>query len=68
MKKIICLILLLCIIFAFSGCIRTKLLHCDSCGREITVNEGSDMNDDWIIYCNECNEELFSDDPILGNG
>ncbi len=51
-------ILLLC------GC-KTKTLHCDHCGEEVTVNESSNMEEDWIVYCETCNEELFGDDPLL---
>ena len=46
---------------------KTKILHCDHCGTEIKVSESSNMEEDWIIYCETCNEELFGDDPLLGN-
>lgn len=68
MKKIFCFVLVISVLFVFSGCGKTKVLHCDYCNREITVLESNEMNEDWIIYCEDCNEELFSDDPILGNG
>lgn len=44
----------------------TKILHCDHCGEEVEVKESSNMEEDWIIYCEKCNEELFADDPLLG--
>lgn len=67
MKKVLCLILSLCLVFALTGCIKTRTLHCDNCGEEVVVRENSNMDEEWIIYCKECNEELFGDDPILGN-
>lgn len=48
------------------GCGITKTLHCDNCGKEVNVSQSSNMEEDWAIYCEECNEELFGDDPVLG--
>ena len=33
--------------------------------KEVEVSESSNMEEDWIIYCAECNEELFDGDPLL---
>lgn len=68
MKKILCVLTALCLTFTLTACGKTKILHCDHCGKEVTVKESSDMEEEWIIYCEACNEELFADDPILGNG
>lgn len=68
MKKLLCLLTAVCLLFTLTACGKTKILHCDSCGKEVTVKESSDMQEDWIIYCEKCNEELFGDDPVLGNG
>jgi len=67
-KRIIALVLCLCAAAALFGCGKKKILHCDHCGGEVEVKESSNMDEDWIIYCGECNEKLFGDDPILGNG
>lgn len=67
-RKIALLLALIAVLFSFSACVKTKVLHCDRCGTEITVGEKSKMEEDWIIYCEKCNKELFGDDPILGNG
>lgn len=56
------LVLLLC------GCGAAKILHCDGCGKELRVKASSNMEEDWILYCDACNEEFFGDDPLLGNG
>ena len=57
--------MLLAVLLMLSGCGKTKLLHCDNCNKELTVEEGSNMEEDWIIYCPECEEELFGDDPVV---
>ena len=69
MKKAIVLTLaLLLVAGSLAACGAKKILHCDHCGKEVSVKESSNMEEDWIIYCAQCNEELFADDPILGNG
>ena len=65
MKKLVVL-LVICSLIVVAGCGKTKVLHCDHCNKEVTVEESSNMEEDWIIYCEECNEKLFGDDPILG--
>lgn len=67
MKKFLGVLLLACLFLTLGGCMKTKILHCDHCGTEIKVSESSNMEEDWIIYCETCNEELFGDDPLLGN-
>ena len=69
MKKAL-LIFLLSIIVALllSGCGEKRIVHCDHCGGEIKVDVDSNVTEDWILYCDPCNEELFGDDPLLGNG
>lgn len=65
MKKLLCLIITSALIFALCGCIKMKTLSCDGCGTEVSVRESSNMTDEWIIYCEECNEEFFGDNPLL---
>ena len=67
MKKIIAVVLamLLCLLF-LTGCVATKELTCDHCGKTVKVPEDSNLEEDWIIYCKKCNNELFGDDPLLG--
>ena len=61
MKKLICILLTLSILLLLAGCGATKTLHCDSCGNEVVVKQSSNMEEDWIIYCAPCNQELFSE-------
>ena len=67
MKKLLCLFCIISLFLALTGCIETKTLHCDHCGTEITVKADNNAEEDWILYCDPCYDELFSDDPILGN-
>ena len=64
MKKMILIILILLMVFSMAGC-KTRTVHCDHCGKEITVKEKSNVTEEWILYCNDCNEELFDGDPLL---
>lgn len=68
MKKLLCILLVVSFIFIMVGCGEAKTLHCDKCGKEITVDSSSNMDDDWIIYCNECEEEIFGDNPVVSEG
>ena len=67
MKKITAFILTGLLLLSLTSC-ATKVLHCDHCGTEVKVKESSNMEEDWIIYCADCNEKLFGDDPLLGTG
>ena len=66
MKKLLCLLICVTVLFVMSACGKTKTLHCDYCNKEVVVSEDSNMEEDWVLYCAECNEELFGDDPLLG--
>lgn len=59
MKRLICVMLILTMLFAMTGCGKTRSVHCDSCGKEVAVKEDSNMTDEWIVYCGDCNEKLF---------
>ena len=66
MKRIVCLLIaILLLLTLLSACGEKKILHCDHCGDEVEVEADSNMEEDWIVYCGPCNEELFGDDPLL---
>ncbi len=67
MKKIIACVLFIAALLSLSGCGAQRAIYCDSCGCELSVNEKSDVEDDWLVYCNACHDELWGDDPILGS-
>lgn len=68
MKKLLCILMVISFMFVMVGCGATKTLHCDKCGKEIQVKESSNMEENWIIYCSECNEEIFGDNPVVSEG
>lgn len=66
-KRIIAILFALMILaVCLCGCGEKRELTCDNCGVKVQVDADSNMEEDWIIYCEECNEELFGDDPLLG--
>lgn len=68
MKKVLLLLIaIMTLLLCMAGCSKTKTLHCDNCNKEVTVDADSNMEEEWLVYCDECNEKLFGDDPLLGN-
>ena len=62
MKKALCsLIAAALIVLTMVGCGKTKILHCDNCNTEVEVSAKSNMDEDWSIFCDECDKLLFSD-------
>ena len=41
-----------------TGCAKTKIVHCDRCGKEITLSADSRITEDWTVFCTECEEEI----------
>ena len=56
-KKLICFVLTALTVLSLAGCAK-KILHCDGCGAEVQVRQSSNMEEDWIVFCAECNETL----------
>lgn len=67
MKKILCLLLVLSVILVMAACGAKKIVHCDSCGKEIAAEAGSNVEEDWIVYCPQCEKELLGDGVISDN-
>lgn len=61
-KKILGILLVLAMILTFVGCGEKKIVHCDSCGAEIEVEADSDVNEDWTLFCSECESKLELED------
>lgn len=64
-KRIAAFLLALVMVLALTACGGSKTLHCDRCGAEVTVVKDSNMTEDWIIFCKECEEEIG---PIVEPG
>ena len=41
MKKLLCILMVLSVLLAMTACGKTKILHCDNCGKEVKVEENS---------------------------
>lgn len=64
MKKITAMLLAAAMLTAFTGCAK-KILHCDNCNKEIKVSEKSNVEEDWILFCSDCEKELFGEDGLV---
>ena len=42
------------------GCAK-KILHCDGCGKEVKVSADSNLTEDSIILCDDCQKKLYGD-------
>ena len=40
------------------GCAK-KTLHCDGCGKEVKVSADSNLTEDSIILCKDCQNKLY---------
>ena len=58
------LLLMAAILSACGGSVAMRTVHCDHCGKEISIPEDSNMTDDWILYCTDCEKELGLDNLI----
>lgn len=52
--------MLLCLVACGGG---EKTLHCDRCNAEVKVEADSNMEEDWIIFCETCAEEVEQVEP-----
>ena len=64
MKKILVVCVLAIMSMNLISCGKSKVLHCDNCGKEVKVAENSKMDDDWILYCSDCEKELGLDKVV----
>ena len=55
-KKLMILISVVGILMMLSSCGEKKILHCDKCGKEVSVAESSNMEEEWILFCPECGD------------
>ena len=55
-KRIYIITLSVFMLLLMNACGKTKILHCDSCKKEVLVSESSNMEEDWIVLCQECDD------------
>ena len=57
LKKATILFVILALVTCMSACGKeTKELTCDGCGKTVAVEADSNMDDSWILFCEECGE------------
>lgn len=62
-------LLALAALLTLAGCAEeTKTVICDGCGKELTIDADSNMDDSWIIYCHDCEIEFFGEDGLVSEG
>ena len=66
MRRLFILFLLLLSLLGLAACGKgeVKIVHCDGCGREITVSADSNVDEDWILLCEDCQKQLESEPEI----
>ena len=67
---VLALALLLAVLISACGksAAATRIVHCDRCGKELTVDADSNMTDgSWIIYCPDCEKALGLDQIVPEN-
>lgn len=67
-KRILALLLPAAMFLTLAACGQTRIVHCDHCGNEIQLEAGSNIEEDWIVFCQTCDEELFGDNPVISPG
>lgn len=55
-KKIVMILLAFCFMMVLVACGERKSLHCDECGKEVTVAKDSNMEENWLVFCDECGD------------
>jgi hypothetical protein len=63
LTRILALVLALCALLC--GCKEERIVKCDRCGKELTIDADSNMTDEWIIFCNECELEAFGGTGVV---
>ena len=61
MKKIIALVLVLVMALGIAACGKKgPELTCDGCGKKVIGEEN--MTEEWIIFCDECDDVVLEDE------
>ncbi len=69
MKKLLAILLIMAMLVMLGGCGEPKILTCDGCGAKVEVDADSNMTDEWIVFCEECEKDpalnvSFDDNPL----
>ena len=64
-RKLLCLFLVVVMLLTLVACGQKRTVICDGCGTEITVKDNSNITDEWIVFCEKCELELFGEDGVV---
>lgn len=58
MKKILIALMAALTLFVLASCgeTETKTLTCDGCGKDVEVEADSAMEEEWIVFCEDCGD------------
>lgn len=57
-KRLLAVLLAVAMLALLGGCGEKRTVHCDGCGKEMFVDAGSNMDEDWIIFCPDCEVDV----------
>ena len=57
-KRMLVLLLVIAFVLGMAACGKTKIVHCDRCDAEIEVKADSNVEEDWIVFCADCEKEV----------
>ena len=64
LKKLIVFALVCAMLICLAACGGgEKILHCDRCNAEVTVEADSNMEEGWIIFCEDCAKDVEQVEP-----
>lgn len=65
MKKMWIALLAVAALLSMAACGEQRTVSCDRCGTDIRVEKDSNITDDWIVFCEDCEAEIG---PIVEPG
>ena len=67
-RKFLCVPVALALLLLGSCGKETRTITCDGCGQEITVDAKSNITDEWIVFCQTCEQERFGGTGVVDGG
>ena len=63
--KIMCFLLAMAMLLLSACGKEQRTVICDGCGAQIQVDADSNITDEWILFCDTCEKDLFGEDGIV---
>lgn len=65
-KPVLSLLLAAAMLLTLAACgEEPRIVHCDRCGVEIEVEADSNITGEWILFCGDCNVDLYGEDGLV---